>query len=284
MPAELIDGKRLAAALRQQIAHEAGELAARGRRPHLAALLIGDNDAARTYAASQEKTTAEVGIDYRLHALPIGTTSAEVAARLAALNADAAVQGIMLHLPVPPGLDGFALQQLIAPGKDVEGVSAANLGLLMMDRSALPPCTAAAAFECVRSTGVDLRGCNAVVIGRSAIVGKPLASLLLASHATVTTCHSRTRDLAEHSRRAQVVVVAVGQPGLIGREHIGPGAVVVDVGTNRVADESGKMRTVGDVRFDEVREVAGWLTPVPGGVGPLTVAMLLRNVVRAAGE
>jgi methylenetetrahydrofolate dehydrogenase (NADP+)/methenyltetrahydrofolate cyclohydrolase len=207
------------------------------------------------------------------------------AAAIEALNAEPAVSGIMLHLPVPEPLDGFALGQTIAAGKDVEGVGAGNLGLLAMGREALVPCTAAAAFACLTSTGMNIKGCEAVVVGRSVIVGKPLAMLLLAAHATVTQCHTRTRDLAAHTRRAEILVAAAGVAGLIGAEHVSPGATVIDVGTHRVSTTGAggekRVKTVGDVRFDEVAPIAKTITPVPGGVGPVTVAMLLANTVSA---
>ncbi len=177
------------------------------------------------------------------------------------------------------------MQQMISPAKDVEGVGASNLGLLTMGREALVPCTAAAAFACLNATGVNISGVDAVVVGRSVIVGKPLAMLLLGAHATVTQCHTRTRDLAAHTRRAEVLMVAAGVAGLIGAEHVSPGAIVIDVGTHRVPDAdasgAGTSRTVGDVRFEEVAPIAKAITPVPGGVGPVTVAMLLANTVTA---
>ncbi|MCG8406055.1 MAG: bifunctional 5,10-methylenetetrahydrofolate dehydrogenase/5,10-methenyltetrahydrofolate cyclohydrolase [Phycisphaerales bacterium] len=285
MTAKLIDGKALAAETREQVARRAATLRERGRSPILAAVRVGDDSAAASYARSQAKHADAVGIDYRLVELPEGTTPSEAARAVEELNADSAVSGIMLHLPVPKPLDGFALQQLIAPGKDVEGVGAANLGMLAMGREALVPCTAAAAFACLKSTGIDLTGREAVVIGRSTIVGKPLAMLLLAAHATVTQCHTRTRDLPQHTCRAEVLIVSAGAAGLIGAEHVSPGAVVIDVGTNRVpasdAPDETKMKTIGDVRFDEVFPIAEAITPVPGGVGPVTVAMLLSNTVDA---
>ncbi len=285
MAAKLIDGKALAALIKDRIAGEAKELADRGRPPCLAAVLIGDDPSAASYARSQAKNAAAVGIDHRLIELPGDTAMSAAADTVQSLNADPSVSGIMLHLPVPQGLDGFILQQTIAAEKDVEGVGAANLGLLAMGRDALVPCTAAAALACLESTGMDITGREAVVVGRSMIVGKPLAMLLLAAHATVTQCHTRTRDLAAHTRRAEILIVAAGAAGLIGAEHVSPGVTVIDVGMHRVPakDEGGerKMKTVGDVRFDEVAPIAGAITPVPGGVGPVTVAMLLANTVAA---
>ncbi len=282
MSATLIDGRALAAAIRERVSREAAELRAAGRPATLVAVQFGNDGSAESYAQSQERAAAELGIDHRVLRLDAGASATAAADAIDRLNNDPSVSGILLLQPLPSRLDMIELQQRIAAEKDVEGVSAENLGRLLLGRRALVPCTAAAAFECVRATGVDLTGRHAVVVGRSAIVGKPVAALLLAGHATVTHCHSRTADLAGVCRQADVLVVAVGSPGLIGRDHVRPGAVVVDVGTNRVTSASGGSRLVGDVRFDDVRDVAGWLTPVPGGVGPVTVAMLLANVTAAA--
>lgn len=285
MPATIIDGNAIAAAIKRRITQEVKTLAAQGRVPGLAAVLIGDDPAAASYARSQAKHAEGAGIHHRLVKLPAQADMVEAGAAVAALNDDPTVSGIMLHLPLPDQLDGFALQQTIAPDKDVEGVSAANLGLLAMGREALVPCTAAASFACLQSTGEPLAGREAVVVGRSVIVGKPLAMLLLAAHATVTQCHTRTRDLIAHTRRAEILCVAAGVPGFIGAEHVSPGAIVIDVGTHRVTakDASGSMKTqtVGDVRFEEVASLAKAVTPVPGGVGPVTVAMLLANTTAA---
>ena len=259
---------------------------ARGRRPCLAAVRIGDDPGAISYSRSQSASAAALGIEYRLIELAATRNPSAIEAEIERLNLDPSVHGIMLHMPVPAGHDGFRLQQLIDPAKDVEGVGAANFGRLAMGRPALAPCTAAAAFACLTSVRPGLEGIRAAVVGRSSIVGKPLAMLLLAANATVTQCHSRTRDLAAHTRRAEVLLVAAGNPGLIGAEHVSPGTIVIDVGTNRVnvmgGDGKPISRLVGDVRFDEVAEVAGAITPVPGGVGPVTAAMLMANTVQAA--
>jgi len=284
--AQRIDGKAIATRLKDRIAEQAAGLRRGGVVPMLAAVLVGDDPSARSYARSQAASAEAAGVAYRLVELPATAESESIAITLDNLSRDADVHGIMLHLPLPAGVDAFALQQRIAPAKDVEGVGPANLGLLAMGRLALAPCTAAAAFECLKSVMPDLVGRNVVVVGRSAIVGKPLAMLLLAAHATVTQCHSRTRDLASHTRRAEALLVAAGAPGLIGAEHVSPGAVVIDVGTNRVTetDSSGvsKSRLAGDVRFAEVEPIAAAITPVPGGVGPVTAAMLVANTVTAA--
>jgi methylenetetrahydrofolate dehydrogenase (NADP+)/methenyltetrahydrofolate cyclohydrolase len=284
--AKIIDGNAIAAQLGEQVAKDAAALRAGGRPACLAAILIGDDAAAASFARSQARHAKDVGIDYRPVQLPSTALMSSAMEAIGRLNADPAVSGIMLHLPVPRGLNAFALQQAVAPSKDVEGVNAANLGLLMMGREGLVPCTAAAAFECVKSTGVEIAGKRAVVVGRSVIVGKPMAMLLLGAHATVTQCHTRTRDLAAQTRSAEILVTAAGVAGLIGAEHVSAGAIVIDVGTHRVSVKqvSGgeKVQTVGDVRFDEVSPLASHITPVPGGVGPVTVAMLLANTVRAA--
>ncbi|MBX3396302.1 MAG: bifunctional 5,10-methylenetetrahydrofolate dehydrogenase/5,10-methenyltetrahydrofolate cyclohydrolase [Phycisphaerae bacterium] len=284
MPAELIDGKAIAVRIREEVTRRAAALREAGRPVQLAAILIGQDAAAMSYSASQAKNAAAVGIAYRLVNLPVTASQSDARQAIENLNRDPAVNGIMLHMPAPKPLDGFALQQAIAAEKDVEGVGAKNLGLLAMGRAALVPCTAAAAFACLKSTGVEIAGKEAVVIGRSVIVGKPLAMLLLSAHATVTQCHTRTRDLAGHTRRAEILFAAAGAAGIIGAEHVSPGAIVIDVGTHRVpsVDDPSRLRTVGDVRFDEVVNVASRITPVPGGVGPVTVAMLLENTVAAA--
>lgn len=282
----LIDGKAIAAKLRDELTERVQGLVARGRRPCLVAVRIGNDPGAISYSKSQGASAEAAGIEYRLVELAAARPASEIEAEIARLNEDSSIHGIMLHMPVPAELNGFRLQQLIAAHKDVEGVGAANFGLLAMGRPALAPCTAAAAFACLTSVKPKLDGCHAVVVGRSAIVGKPLAMLLLAANATVTQCHSRTRDLAAHTRGGDAILVATGSPGLIGAEHVSPGAIVIDVGTNRVsiAGPDGRQanRLVGDVRFDEVANIAAAITPVPGGVGPVTAMMLMANTVQAA--
>jgi len=286
VPAQLIDGKALAEQIRNDITQRVAALKAQGRSVGLHAVLVGDDAAAESYAQSQAKHAGSVGIDYQLHKLPDGSDEAAVADLMQQLNEDPAVSGIILQLPLPKGIDADRVQPLIAPGKDVEGVGAANFGALAMGRPALAPCTAAAAFECLKSTGVDMSGKRAVVVGRSNIVGKPLAMLLLAANATVTQCHSRTRNLPAVVRAAEIVMVSVGVPQMVTSDFIAPGAIVVDVGTNRVsANDPGnpkRKKTVGDVVFEEAKKKASHITPVPGGVGPVTVAMLLQNTVTAA--
>lgn len=286
MSAQIIDGKAISAAIRTETSAGAAALRAQGTVPKLAALTVGDDASAAAYAESQRKDAAGVGIEYERVALPAGAAESDAISEIERLNRDASVSGIILQMPLPKSWDAFALQQRIASAKDVEGVGSANLGLLFMGREALVPCTAAAAFACLKATGVPIEGRDAVVVGRSVIVGKPLAMLLLHSHATVTVCHTRTADLAAHTRGAEILMVAAGVAGLIGAEHVAPGTIVIDVGMHRVnvvaADGTHQKKTLGDVRFDEVAPLARAITPVPGGVGPVTVAMLLANTLRAA--
>jgi methylenetetrahydrofolate dehydrogenase (NADP+)/methenyltetrahydrofolate cyclohydrolase len=284
--ARLIDGKAIATKIRTQAAEKLASQRSRGRTVCLAAVMLGDDPTAATYARSQAKDAESIGLNYRLVQLPATADAGQVTSMIDTLNRDASVHGIILQMPVPKGLDAFELQQRIAPEKDVEGVCAANLGMLAMGRARWAPCTAAAAFECLRETGINPAGKRAVVVGRSNIVGKPLAMLLINAHATVTVCHTRTANLAKETRRAEILVAAAGSAGLIGAEHVAPGAIVIDVGIHRVKvrDAAGveSTKTVGDVRIDEVAPIASHLTPVPGGVGPVTVAMLLANTVAAA--
>ncbi len=277
MAAEIIDGKAVAAAVRERVAREVEELRERGVTPGLATVLVGDDPASAVYVRMKREDCAEVGIE-SFHHEPGGDVSQEDLAELIrTLEADERVHGILLQLPLPDHLDQDALIPLIGREKDVDGLTPANAGLLAQDREALVPCTPAGVMELLASSGVELEGARAVVIGRSILVGKPLATLLLAANATVTHCHSRTRDLGAVCRDADVIVAAVGRPGTVTAEMVREGAVVIDVGTNRTYDG-----LVGDVDFDAVREKAAAITPVPGGVGPMTRAMLLVNTVRTA--
>lgn len=282
MGATIIDGNALAAAIRSQVAERARRLGGAGRPPRLAAVLIGTTPAAEMYAKRQGDACAEVGIGYQLVALPADASAADAAETVRRLNADPTVTGVMIHQPVPAHIDNAALLSEIQPAKDVEGVSAASLGRLLCGSPVNIPCTALAAVECIASTGVAVRGAEAVVIGASEIVGKPVALLLSDQRATVTICRSATVNLAEHTRRADILVTAVGKASFITADHVAEGAVVIDVGINRITLPDGTRKTVGDVDFESVRHKAGFLTPVPGGVGPLTVAMLLRNTVASA--
>jgi methylenetetrahydrofolate dehydrogenase (NADP+) / methenyltetrahydrofolate cyclohydrolase len=275
MTAQIIDGKAVAARVRGQVARE---VEAMNRKPGLATILVGDDPASATYVRMKREDSAEVGIE-SFHHEPGGDVSAEALADLIrGLGADERVDGILLQLPLPDHLDQDEFISLIDPAKDVDGLTAVNAGLLVQGREeAIVPCTPAGVMELLAETGVELQGARAVVIGRSILVGKPLAHLLLAANATVTQCHSRTRDLPAVCREADVLIAAVGSPRLVTADMVREGAIVIDVGTNRTDDG-----LVGDVDFDSVRERAGAITPVPGGVGPMTRAMLLANTLRAA--
>jgi methylenetetrahydrofolate dehydrogenase (NADP+)/methenyltetrahydrofolate cyclohydrolase len=279
MSASIIDGKELSARVRADLVTR---IQAANRPVRLDAVLVGSDRAASIYAENQAKTCAAVGIDYRLHRLPDGAGYDDIAGRILLLNTEEDVRAIMLHLPLPAGVDHERIQALIAPEKDVEGVNPANIGNVVYGRRSLVPCTALASVEMIESTGVDLRGARCVIVGASNIVGKPIAVLLMRAEATVVSTNKFTKNLAELTRSADVLVAAAGVPGLIRGDMVKPGAVVVDVGINRVTGPDGKGLTVGDVAFEEARAVAGWISPVPGGVGPMTVAMLLRNTVDAA--
>ncbi len=279
MSARIIDGKALSGVVREALVTR---IKAAGRPVRLDAVLVGGDRAAGIYAENQAKTCAAVGIDYRLHRLPDGAGYDDIAGRILLLNTEEDVRAIMLHLPLPAGVDHERIQALIAPDKDVEGVNPANIGNVVYGRRSLVPCTALASVEMIESTGVELRGARCVIVGASNIVGKPIAVLLMRAEATVISTNKFTRGIADLTRSADVLVAAAGVPGLIKGDMVKQGAVVIDVGINRVAGPDGKSLTVGDVAFDEVREVAGFLSPVPGGVGPMTVAMLLRNTVDAA--
>ena len=277
-----IDGAALAADLRNEVAAGVRALAGRGRSVRLTAILVGSTSAGELYAQRQRQACQTVGIDYELRTLPASSSQKDVADVIGALNNDPSITGIMLHLPLPAGLDATELQYRIDPVKDVEGVNPANIGYVIYGHTLIAPCTALAVIELIKSTGVPLRGAEAVVVGASEIAGKPIALLLTEQMATITLCHIATRDLASHTRRAEVLVVAVGKPGLITADHVKEGAVVIDVGINRVTLADGSKKTVGDVDADAVYAKAGRLSPVPNGVGPMTVAMLLKNTLRSA--
>ena len=278
MPAKVIDGKAIGAQVRMEIRKRI-EVAKRSVR--LDAVLVGDDRAAAIYAQNQAKTCAEAGIEYHLHTLPASCGYDEIAGRILLMNTEESIKAIMLHLPLPVGVDTERIQSLIAPEKDVEGVNPANIGNVVYGRRSLVPCTALAVLEMIESTGITLRGSKCVVVGASNIVGKPIAVLLMRAEATVVSANKFTKSLSMLTREADVVVAAAGVPSLVKSDWIKPGAVVVDVGINRVAGADGKSVTVGDVD-PQVAEIAGWMSPVPGGVGPMTVAMLLRNVAEAA--
>ncbi len=287
MPASILDGKQLAARIRQQVAADVEALRKDlGRRPKLVAVIATDDPGANLYANSQKNACAKVGIDFELLSGSPDSTQADLLALIDRLNDDPEVTGIMLHVPLPKGVDQMALQSRVQPEKDVEATGPTSLGLLVHRKAMLLPSTPAAAFELARLSGVPMEGARAVVIGRSVVVGKPLALMLTDAHCTVTVCHTRTKDLPAVAREADFLFVAAGRARVVGADYVKPGAVVVDVGINQVTetgpDGTGKTRTVGDVDFDAVSPVAGHITPVPGGVGPVTVALLLRNIVAAA--
>lgn len=353
MPAQIIDGEAIAAKIKEQLAKEVEYLKAIGKAPHLVALQANDNAGSRIYVASQKRSCEEIGIHYTVDEQPLDSTQAQLVARIGQLNAMRDVTGVIIQMPLPEGCDSRVLQGHILPLKDAEGISPANMGRVVLttsqpalERRGMPknydewlaqslswpmpapaPCTAVGSVELIRSTGIDLYGKHAVVVGHSEIVGKPVVLLLLAHFCTVSCCHIATTNLAEQTRQADILVVATGKPGavwngysarlktwqkapqknpkpkvpdlsaLVSAEMIKPGAVVIDVAINRLPkalDENGEpvknnkgkpdMVTVGDVDFEKAKEVAGWITPVPGGVGPMTTALLLRNVVAAARE
>jgi methylenetetrahydrofolate dehydrogenase (NADP+)/methenyltetrahydrofolate cyclohydrolase len=274
----ILDGKAVAQAVRAEAARAVEGLRARGVVPGLATVLVGDDPASRVYVGSKERACTEIGMQSIGQRLPADTRTADLVARVRELNARDDVHGILVQLPLPDGIDTDAVIQTIAPAKDVDGLTAISQGRLLAGLPGLRPCTPLGIMRLLAETGRTLVGAHAVVIGRSLLVGKPVSLLLLEQHATVTMCHSRTRDLAAVVGAADVVVAAVGRPGMIRGDWIKEGATVIDVGINRLP--SGKL--AGDVEFDRARERAAWITPVPGGVGPMTVAMLLANTAAAA--
>ena len=276
--ATLIDGKATSQALRDEIKNEVTGLKTRGISPGLAVVLVGEDPASQVYVRNKDRAAQNVGIRAETHRLPATTTQSELLALVDALNADKAVHGILVQLPLPKGLDEMEVVRRIDPAKDVDGLHPANVAALVMGEPGLFPCTPAGCIVLCDRYGIALEGKHAVVIGRSMLVGKPVAQMLLARNATVTIAHSRTANLAEVCRSADVIIAAVGRLGLVRGDWVKPGAAVIDVGINRKPD--GKL--AGDVAFDEVADVAGAVTPVPGGVGPITIALLLSNTVLAA--
>jgi methylenetetrahydrofolate dehydrogenase (NADP+)/methenyltetrahydrofolate cyclohydrolase len=276
--AALIDGKAVAARLRAQVASGASELRARGVAPTLAVVLVGEDPASAVYVRSKTKAAREANVDVRDHKLPATTTQAELVALVTQLSRDPEVDGILVQLPLPPHLDSDPVIRAIDLAKDVDGLHPSSLGLLAQGRPGFSPCTPRGCMHLLDSVSAELAGARAVVLGRSLLVGKPIAYLLANANATVTMCHSKTRDLADEVRRADIVVAAIGRPGLVKGDWIKPGAIVLDVGINRTPE--GKL--VGDVDFAPAAERARAITPVPGGVGPMTIACLLENTVEAA--
>lgn len=285
MTATIMDGKAVAAQIRQEVAEGVAQFqAAQGFAPGLAVLLVGDDPASDTYVTSKAKTSGEVGIRSEVYRLPADVPEAEVMALIARLNADPMVHGFFCQMPVPAHLNPIQIQSAIDPAKDVDGLNPISVGRLWIGEEALNPATPLGIIEILKRYNVPLKGKRAVVVGRSTIVGKPVAALLLQEHATVTVAHSRTQPLGDVTREADVLVVAIGKAEMVSGDMVKPGATVIDVGVNRIPDASKKsgFRLVGDVHYASAAQVAGLITPVPGGVGPLTIAMLLSNTLTAA--
>lgn len=286
MTAKIIDGKAVAGDVRRSVAQEVAQLRqAHGIQPGLAVVLVGNDPASEVYVGSKARGTVEVGMRSFEHRLPAETSQAELLALIARLNADNLVDGILVQLPLPKHIDSTAVLQAVDPAKDVDGFHPVNVGRVATGAGGIVPCTPLGSLILIQSLGVPLVGLEALIVGRSNIVGKPMVQLLLGEQCTVTVAHSRTRDLPAHCRQADILVAAVGRPQMIRGDWIKPGAIVIDVGINRLPpDATGKSRLVGDVAFEEARQVAGSITPVPGGVGPMTIACLLRNTLQAARE
>jgi methylenetetrahydrofolate dehydrogenase (NADP+)/methenyltetrahydrofolate cyclohydrolase len=278
MTAQLIDGNALAQRVRAEVAGRTEALRARGIQPHLAVILVGEDPASQVYVKHKVADSEQTGLKATLERYPASMAESELLERIRALNEDPSVHGILVQLPIPKHMDTHKVIETIAPAKDVDGFHVASAGALMVGQPGFWPCTPYGCLKMLDSIGYDLKGRHAVVIGRSNIVGKPMAMMLLGRDATVTICHSRTKDLKAMTLQADVVVAAVGKRNVLTRDMVKPGAVVIDVGMNR--NDEGKL--CGDVDFDGVKEVAGWITPVPGGVGPMTRAMLLVNTIEAA--
>lgn len=285
MPADRIDGVAVAKEIRAEVALDAVKLIARGVTPGLTVVLVGEDAASAVYVASKEKACKEAGMNGDTIRLAATTTQAELLAVIDRLNADPAVHGILVQMPVPKQIDPQAVILRIAPEKDVDGFHPVNVGRVWIgETTGFAPCTPAGVMVLLERAGVKVSGANAVVLGRSTIVGKPMTSLLVNASATVTVCHSRTADLAAHTRKADILIAAIGKPEFVTADMVKPGAVVIDVGINRLTDPAAKKgyRLAGDVAFGPVSAIASKITPVPGGVGPMTIAMLLKNTVRAA--
>jgi methylenetetrahydrofolate dehydrogenase (NADP+) / methenyltetrahydrofolate cyclohydrolase len=278
MTAQIIDGNALAKEIRAEAAGRTEALKAKGIQPHLAIVLVGDDPASQVYVKHKVADSEQTGLKATLERHPATLSEADLLARIRALNADASVHGILVQLPLPKHMDSHRVIETISPAKDVDGFHVASAGALMVGQPGFWPCTPYGCLKMLDSIGYDLRGKHAVVIGRSNIVGKPMAMMLLGRDATVTVCHSRTKDLKAMTLQADVVVAAVGKRNVLTADMVKPGAVVIDVGMNR--NDEGKL--CGDVDYNGVKEVAGWITPVPGGVGPMTRAMLLVNTIEAA--
>ena len=282
MTAKILDGNALAQKLRAGFRQEADQLAAQGIRPGLAVILVGEDPASQVYVRNKVNACAQAGFHSEKHSYPADVEAATVFAKIAELNADPAIHGILVQLPLPKHFDADAVLEAIAPEKDVDGFRAENVGALMQGKPCFIPCTPYGAMKFFEDAGITLRGKEAVIVGRSNIVGKPMAMLLMHAGATVTICHSQTQDLKAHCRRADILVAAIGKPKMITGDMVKPGAVVIDVGINRLQDGPDAGKLCGDVDFDSAKEVASYITPVPGGVGPMTITMLLVNTLEAA--
>lgn len=280
--ATIIDGRALAGRVKDDLTHRVTVLRKLGKNIRLDAVLVGGDQGARIYANNQAKACGAVGIEYVLHELPESSSEAEIITTIDMLNSSIAVTAIMVHMPMPYGVEAYEVQARISADKDVEGVNPANIGNIVFGKRSLVPCTALAVLEMIESTGIELRGARAVCVGASTIVGKPVAVLLMQAEATVTSTNVHTVNQEWITREADILVTAAGVPNLITAEYVKKGAVVIDVGINRIEGEDGKRRIVGDVDFEGVKGIAGYLSPVPGGVGPMTVAMMLRNTIQAA--
>ena len=282
MTAQILDGNALAQKLRAGFRQEADQLAAQGIRPGLAVILVGEDPASQVYVRNKVNACAQAGFHSEKHSYPADVEAATVFAKIAELNADPAIHGILVQLPLPKHFDADAVLEAIAPEKDVDGFRAENVGALMQGKPCFIPCTPYGAMKFFEDAGITLRGKEAVIVGRSNIVGKPMAMLLMHAGATVTICHSQTQDLKAHCRRADILVAAIGKPKMITGDMVKPGAVVIDVGINRLQDGPDAGKLCGDVDFDSAKEVAAYITPVPGGVGPMTITMLLANTLESA--
>jgi len=278
MAATLLDGKSLAAAVRANVKQSVAALAARGIRPGLAVILAGDDPASRVYVRNKIRACEETGVRSTQFEYAASVKESELLERVAALNADPAVHGILVQLPLPEQIKSEKILEAVSPRKDVDGFHPSNLGALLAGKPKVVPCTPAGVMRLIEHAGIPLAGRRAVVLGRSAIVGKPLALLLLQKDATVAICHSKSRNIEMETKQADILIAAVGRPKLVGAAMVKPGACVIDVGINRLAGGA----LAGDVDFNAVKDIAGWITPVPGGVGPMTIAMLLENCLKAA--
>ena len=282
MTAQILDGKALGKTIREEVKVEVNAFVERhGTAPGLAVVLVGAHPASQVYVRNKGKACEEAGIKSIQHALPEETSQDALLALIDEMNEDPSIHGILVQLPLPPQIDAHVVQGRVAPAKDVDGFHPMNVGLLSIGEACLAPCTPLGVIEIIKRAGMEIKGKNAVVVGRSNIVGKPMVQLLLKEHATVTVCHSRTRDLAGECRRADILIAATGQAKMIQGDWIRPGAMVIDVGI-RFEERDGKYVQVGDVDRDQAVEVAGYLSPSPGGPGPMTIAMLLRNTLKAA--